>query len=138
MPPFDTNLSETPMDAGTYHAEVFSTREITTKSGYPMVWVDWRIIDAGPQCGGLVPQGIAFVPQMVNRNNHLLKAMGQPYGKAVTIDPAAWEGVRCLITVGQGQKGMEVTDLDPADGGQAALPPVDHSGTAAPAGDVPF
>lgn len=119
--PFDTNLSETPMDAGTYNAEVFSTREITTKSGYPMVWVDWRVLD-GAQTGMLVSQGIAFVPQMVGRNNHLLKAMGQPHGAAVTIDSNAWEGVRCLITVGSGQKGMEVTDLAPADGNLSALP----------------
>lgn len=124
---FTTNLSESPMEPGTYLATVIRTNEIVTKSGYPMVWVDWQTED-----GQLATQGIAFVPQMVGRNNHLLKAMGQPYGEALTIDPAAWEGVRCLITVGLRDGKAEVTDLAPADGGQSTLSPI-------PAGEeVPF
>jgi hypothetical protein len=138
--PFKTNLTEKAMDAGTYEAEVFSTREITTKSGYPMVWVDWRITESGPYTGGLVPQGIAFVPQMIGRNNLLLKAMGQPYGESLEIDPEAWHGIPCLITVEHRNGKAEVTDLAPLDGGQSAIRPPSPTVEPEPPDDseVPF
>lgn len=115
---FKTNLMNDPIKPDEYDAEVFSTREITTKSGYPMVWVDWRIT-AGPNTGGLVSQGIAFVPQMVDRNNHLLKAMGLPYGKAeVEIEHETWIGIVCRIVVKHRDGKAEVDDLKPVAAGE--------------------
>ena len=134
---FHTNLNETPVAPGIYTAEVVGTRDITTKSGYPMVWVDWRI-EAGPHSGSLVSQGIAFVPQMVNRNNHLLKAMGQPYGKDLDVESSDWHGLRCQIVVGLNGDKPEVGDLNPLPAGTVA-PTVDPEPVEGIAdSDVPF
>jgi len=113
---FRSNLKETPVYAGTYLAEVISVREITTKSGHPMVFVDWEL-RAGPDVGRIVSQGIAFVPQMVSRNNHLLKAMGQPFGEDLTVEPTRWIGVQARVKVALDATGSTVVDLAPTTPG---------------------
>lgn len=122
---FSTNLSEHLLDDGNYPAEIVRTKEIRTKNGDPMVFVDWHIFQ-GEERGRIVSQGIAFVPSMIGRNNHLLKAMGQPHGQAVDIDPDEWIGVKCLIVVGQKDGKQEVLDLQPLPADFQPTAPTDN------------
>ena len=110
---FTVNLTETPLRAGTFPAKVHSTREIKTKKGDPMVFVDWSLLD-GPDVGRIVSQGIVFVPQMVSRNNHILRVLGQPHGADVQVDPDAWVGRLALVKIvleAQGSQVVEITSV---------------------------
>ena len=94
--PFTVNLKETPITPGTYLAEVRKAKETKTKKGDPMVIVTWALLD-GPEAGRTVDDFISFVSEMVGRNNHLLRVLGQPHSAEVAVDAAQWVGAQCRL-----------------------------------------
>ena len=116
---FRVNLKETPVKAGTYPARVVSIREIKTKNGDPMVFVDWLLLE-GPDANRIISQGVAFVPQMVGRNNHFLNVLEQPHGDEVEVDPTDWIDRLALVTVALEANGSQVVEIAPIPKGQTA------------------
>lgn len=127
---FRTNLKESPIRAGKFLARVLSTREIKTKKGDPMVFADWLLLE-GPDEGRTVSLGVAFVPQMVSRNNHILRVLEQPFGEDVEVNPDDWHERVALITVALEANGSTVTEIERVPQGQAVP-------AAQPVDDIPF
>lgn len=122
---FNTNLKQTPLAAGTFPAMVRGTKEKKTKHGDPMVIVTWELQD-GPDKGRTLDEFVSFVPQMIGRNNHLLKLLGQPHGEEVEVDAMAWVGrsltLKLAPEVQNGQVRTKVVEYLATEGASEELP----------------